>query len=56
VRLTGRRYISSRTGETDNAISFEFELKGLSQRTSSPEEFLDRGILGYRRFTGAETE
>jgi LPS-assembly protein len=56
VRLTGRRYISSRTGETDNALSFEFELKGLSQRTSSPEEFLDRGILGYRRFTGAETE
>lgn len=56
VRLTGRRYISSRTGETDNALSFEFELKGLSQRTSSPEEFLDRGILGYRRFTGAEAE
>jgi LPS-assembly protein len=56
VRLTGRRYISSRTGETDNAISFVFELKGLSQRTSSPEEFLDRGILGYRRFTGADAE
>jgi LPS-assembly protein len=48
VRLTGRRYISSRTGETDHSISFVFELKGLSQRTSSPEEYLDRGILGYR--------
>jgi LPS-assembly protein len=56
IRLTGRRYISSRTGETDDTISLSFELKGLSQRTSSPEEFLDRGILGYRRFTGAETE
>jgi LPS-assembly protein len=56
VRLTGRRYIISRTGETDHTIGLEFELKGLSQRTSSPEEFLDRGILGYRRFTGAEAE
>jgi LPS-assembly protein len=56
IRLTGRRYISSRTGETDDTISFAFELKGLSQRTSSPEEFLDRGILGYRRFTGADAE
>jgi LPS-assembly protein len=56
MRLTGRRYISSRTGETDDTISFDFELKGLSQRTSSPEEFLDRGILGYRRFTGADAE
>jgi LPS-assembly protein len=56
VRVTGRRYISSRTGETDNSISFQFELKGLSQRTSSPEEFLDRGILGYRQFAGDEAE
>jgi LPS-assembly protein len=56
VRLTGRRYISRRTGETDSAISIQLELKGLTQRASSPEELLDRGILGYRRFSGANTQ
>jgi LPS-assembly protein len=56
IRVTGRRYISSRTGETDNSISLQFELKGLSQRTTSPDEYLDRGILGYRRFAGDEAE
>lgn len=56
ARLTGRRYISRRTGETDSAISIQFELKGLSQRSSSPEDLLDRGILGYRRFAGANAE
>jgi LPS-assembly protein len=56
LRVTGSRYISSRTGETDNTISLQFELKGLSQRTSSPEDYLDRGILGYRRFAGDEAE
>jgi LPS-assembly protein len=47
-RVVGRRYVSRRTGETDSAISVQLELKGLSQRVSSPEELLDRGILGYR--------
>jgi LPS-assembly protein len=47
-RMVGRRYVSRRTGETDSAISIQLELKGLSQRASSPEELLDRGILGYR--------
>jgi LPS-assembly protein len=56
LRVTGRRYISSRTGETDNAISLQFELSGLTQRATAPEDFLDRGILGYRKFTGSETE
>jgi LPS-assembly protein len=46
-RMVGRRYVS-RTGETDDAISVQLELKGLSQRASSPEELLDHGILGYR--------
>ena len=46
-RMVGRRYVS-RTGETDDAISIQLELKGLSQRASSPEDLLDRGILGYR--------
>jgi LPS-assembly protein len=46
-RMVGRRYVS-RTGESDDAISLQLELKGLSQRATSPEELLDRGILGYR--------
>jgi LPS-assembly protein len=56
VRLTGREYISRRTGETDSAIAIQFELKGLSQRPPAPEELLDRGILGYRPFAGATTQ
>jgi LPS-assembly protein len=56
IRLTGRQYVSRRTGETDSAISIQLELKGLSQRSTSPEELLDRGILGYRRFAGANAE
>jgi LPS-assembly protein len=52
-RMVGRRYVSSRTGEVDSAISIQLELKGLSQRASSPEELLDRGILGYRTIAQA---
>lgn len=48
LRMIGRQYVSRRTGEIDSAISLQLELKGLSQRVSSPEELLDRGILGYR--------
>jgi hypothetical protein len=48
--MIGRRYVSSRTGEADSAISIQLELKGLSQNAPSPEELLDRGILGYRSF------
>ena len=47
-RVVGRRYVSSRTGEVDRSISLQLELKGLSQGASSPEQLLDRGILGYR--------
>lgn len=56
VRVIGRRYVSRRTGETDSAISVQLELKGLTQRTSSPEELLDRGILGYRRIDSADIQ
>lgn len=48
LRVVGRRFISRRTGESDNSIAVQFELKGFSQRVASPEELLDRGILGYR--------
>jgi LPS-assembly protein len=49
LRVVGRRYVSRRTGETDSSISLQLELKGLTQRASSPAELLDRGILGYRQ-------
>jgi LPS-assembly protein len=47
-RMVSRRYVSRRTGEEDSAISIQLELKGLSQGAPTPEELLDRGILGYR--------
>ena len=48
LRIVNRDYVSRSTGEIDNSISLQFELKGLSQRVTSPDELLDRGILGYR--------
>lgn len=48
LRVVNRNYVSRRTGEADNSISIALELKGLSQRVASPDDLLDRGILGYR--------
>lgn len=56
LRVIGRQYVSRRTGETDSAISIQLELKGLTQGSSSPEELLDRGILGYRRIDGTNVQ
>lgn len=56
VRLVGRRYVSRRTGETDSSVSFQFQLNGLGQGASAPEQLLDRGILGYRRLMAPEAE
>ena len=50
LRLIGRRYISRRTGESDSSISVQLQLRGFSDDGGSPEELLDRGILGYRGF------
>ena len=52
-RMVGRRYVSRRTGEADSSISLQLELKGLSQGAISPEDLLDRGILGYRSIARA---
>jgi LPS-assembly protein len=52
LRMVSRNYVS-RTGETDNSISIQLELKGLSQRATAPDELLDRGILGYRNIARA---
>ena len=54
-RMVGRRYVSRSTGAVDSAISIQLELKGLSQGGRSPEELLDRGILGYRTISRTET-
>jgi len=56
LRVIGRQYVSRRTGETDSAISIQLELKGLSGGARSPEEFLDRGILGYRAMPGSSVQ
>jgi LPS-assembly protein len=48
IRVIGREFISTRTGESDSSLLFQFELKGLSQQRPSPEALLDRGILGYQ--------
>ncbi len=53
LRMINRNYVSRRTGETDSSVSLVLELKGLSQRVTSPDELLDRGILGYRNIAGA---
>jgi LPS-assembly protein len=53
LRMVNRNYVSRRTGESDNSISIQLELKGLSQRVTSPDELLDRGILGYRNIARA---
>jgi hypothetical protein len=48
-----RQYVSRTTGQTDNAISVQLELKGLSKAAVTPDELLDRGILGYRKIARA---
>ena len=47
VRLIGRRYVSNRTGESDNSILLQVELKGLSSVGSRNDTFLRQGIRGY---------
>jgi LPS-assembly protein len=54
MRLVGRKYISTRTGESDSSVLVQLELKGLTQRGASPEQLLDRGILGYRGIGSSE--
>ena len=52
ARLVGRRFVSRRTGESDSSISLQLQLKGFSDEFTTPEELLDRGILGYQGFGG----
>lgn len=47
IRLIGRRYVSNRTGESDNSILLQVELKGLSSVGTRNDTFLQQGIRGY---------
>ena len=49
VRLVGRRYVRNRTGELNDAIQLEIELKGLGSAGPKTEDRLRRAILGYYR-------
>lgn len=49
VRLVGRRYLRTRTGELNDAIQLEIELKGLGSAGPDTESRLRRAILGYYR-------
>ena len=49
VRLVGRRYLRSRSGELNSAIQLEIELKGLGSAGPDTEGRLRRAILGYYR-------
>lgn len=47
VRVVTRRFVSSRTGDTDTSIGLELELKGLSSVGVDNEAFLREAIRGY---------
>jgi LPS-assembly protein len=49
VRLVGRRYLKDRTGDLDNSLQLEVELKGLGSAGQKSERILRRAILGYDR-------
>lgn len=49
VRVVARRYLQNRSGEMNNAIQFEIELKGLGSAGSDTRSRLRRAILGYDR-------
>jgi hypothetical protein len=47
VRIVTRRFVSSRTGDSDTSIGLELELKGLSSVGQDNEAFLRDAIRGY---------
>jgi LPS-assembly protein len=49
VRAVARRYLRDRTGELNNALQLEVELKGLGSAGQKTERVLRRAILGYDR-------
>jgi LPS-assembly protein len=47
LRVVTRRFVSSRTGDSDNSIGLQLELKGLSSVGVDNEAFLRDAIRGY---------
>jgi len=47
LRVVARRFVSSRTGDTDTSIGLQLELKGLSSVGTDNEAFLRDAIRGY---------
>ncbi len=47
LRVVYRRYLASRTGESDTAIALQLVLKGLTNVGDPADRLLERGILGY---------
>jgi LPS-assembly protein len=47
LRVVSRRYVSSRTGESDSSIQLQLELDGLSSVGVAADAFLERSIRGY---------
>jgi LPS-assembly protein len=50
LRMVSRRHVSRRTGEADDSIAIQLELKGFSKGARSADELLDRGTL-YRNLS-----
>ncbi|HET7201828.1 MAG TPA: LPS-assembly protein LptD [Steroidobacteraceae bacterium] len=53
VRLVTRRFVSSRTGDTETSFGLELELKGLSSVGVDNEAFLRDAIRGYSALPSA---
>jgi len=47
LRIVTRRFVSSRTGDTDTSVGLQLELKGLSNVGVDNESFLRDAIRGY---------
>jgi LPS-assembly protein len=47
LRLVTRRFVSSRTGDTDTSVGLQLELRGLSSVGVDNEAFLRSTIRGY---------
>jgi hypothetical protein len=47
VRLVTRRFVNSRSGDSDSSFGLQLELKGLSSVGVDNEAFLRESIRGY---------
>jgi LPS-assembly protein len=49
VRVLARRYLRNRTGDLNDSLQVEFELKGLGSAGQDTRRIARRAILGYER-------